>query len=161
MTPERIACLAFHFICGIPFGDLFRLPVLTCFLRWCQLERSLGFLFLQLLLLRIFIRVVDLLIPLSFPHFTAFLAGRPRQEAMFFCVSTFVPKDFQEEAPVLKTSMKRQLTDKRDQQSIPRYSVCRSLCSHYVSMLQNKSPRSFVRSVSGEGSTFLNPHFLS
>ena len=46
MTPERISCLAFHFICGIPFGDLFRLPVLTCFLWWCRLERSLGFLFL-------------------------------------------------------------------------------------------------------------------
>ena len=34
--------------------------------------------------------------------------------SVFFCLFTFVPKDLPEEAPVLKTSMKRQLTDKRD-----------------------------------------------
>jgi hypothetical protein len=82
MTPERIACLAFHFICGIPPGGLFRLPVLTCFLWWCQLERSLGFLSLYLLLLRIFIRVVDLLTPFIFPAFYYFLPKDLHEEAI-------------------------------------------------------------------------------
>jgi len=41
MTLAEMACLVFHFICGIPPGGLFRLPVLTHFLWWCLAWKSL------------------------------------------------------------------------------------------------------------------------
>ena len=53
--------------------------------------------------------------PFIFPAFYRFLSWKTSIGGnVFFCLFTFVPKDLQEEAPVLKTSMKRQLTDKRD-----------------------------------------------
>ena len=50
-----------------------------------------------------------------FPVFYRFLSWKTSIGGnVFFCLFTFVPKDLQKEAPVLKTSTKRQLTDKRD-----------------------------------------------
>jgi hypothetical protein len=74
------------------------------------------------------------------------------------CLFTFVPKQ-------VKTSM-RQLADHKDMQSIPRYSVESSLCSHgCVLMHWDTNPRSCtmyscVRVLSAEGFLLSEPTLL-
>ena len=116
MTFAGITCVVSHFICGIPPGGSFRLPVLTHLSLMALAWEIPGF-------LTPLIAVTSDLYPCGrsldpfyiFPAFYRFLSWKTSIGGnVFFCLFTFVPKDLQEEAPVLKTSMKRQLTDKRD-----------------------------------------------
>ena len=75
MTFAGITCVVSHFICGIPPGGSFRLPVLTHLSLMALAWEIPGF-------LTPLIAVTSDLYPCgtftSFPHFIAFLAGRPR-----------------------------------------------------------------------------------